>query len=290
MKPKKVIISITIALLLATAFYNGLVIRQYTITTPKLLAGQSFRIVLISDLHSTIHGAEQSKIADRIRNQNPDIIALAGDIADDKQPIKGTILFLEAIKDIAPVFYVTGNHEIWSRDVDSIKDVFRSYGVTVLENETVEIVIGDVPLIIGGAEDPDINRYERRPLDWKDEVIQAFSDIKDTENFQLLLSHRPEQISVYEDLSFDLVLSGHAHGGQVRIPFLLNGLLAPNQGFFPKYAGGLYEHDNFTQVVSRGVSFNPRLPRVFNPPEIVVIDVVGQLREMLAKRGVSNER
>lgn len=290
MKPKKIIVSIVIALLFATAFYNGLVIRQYTITTPKLLAGQSFRIVLISDLHSTIHGAEQSKIADRIRNQNPDIIALAGDIADDKQPIKGTILFLEAIKDIAPVFYVTGNHEIWSRDVDSIKDVFRSYGVTVLENETVEVVIGDVPLIIGGAEDPDINRYERRPLAWKDEVIEAFSGMKDTESFRLLLSHRPEQISVYEDLTFDLVLSGHAHGGQVRIPFLLNGLLAPNQGFFPKYAGGLYEHDNFTQVVSRGVSFNPRLPRVFNPPEIVVIDVVGQSREMLTKRGVSNER
>ena len=286
MTPMKAIILILIALLLATAFYNGLVVRQYTITTPKLLAGQSFRIVLISDLHSTIHGAEQSKIADRIRNQNPDIIALAGDIADDKQPIKGTILFLEAIKDIAPVFYVTGNHEIWSRDVDSIKDVFRSYGVTVLENETVEVVIGEVPLIIGGAEDPDINRYERRPLAWKDEVIEAFSGMKDTESFRLLLSHRPEQISVYEDLSFDLVLSGHAHGGQVRIPFLLNGLLAPNQGFFPKYAGGLYEHDNFTQVVSRGVSFNPRLPRVFNPPEIVVIDVVGQLTGLFDSDGV----
>ena len=286
MTPMKAIILILIALLLATAFYNGLVVRQYTITTPKLLAGQSFRIVLISDLHSTIHGAEQSKIADRIRNQNPDMIALAGDIADDKQPIKGTILFLEAIKDIAPVFYVTGNHEIWSRDVDSIKDVFRSYGVTVLENETVEVFIGDVPLIIGGAEDPDINRYERRPLAWKDEVNEAFSGMKDTESFRLLLSHRPEQISVYEDLSFDLVLSGHSHGGQVRIPFLLNGLLAPNQGFFPKYAGGLYEHDNFTQVVSRGVSFNPRLPRVFNPPEIVVIDVVGQLTGLFDSDGV----
>jgi predicted MPP superfamily phosphohydrolase len=193
---------------------------------------------------------------------------------------------LEAIKDIAPVFYVTGNHEIWSRDVDSIKDVFRSYGVTVLENETIEVVIGDVPLIIGGAEDPDINRYERRPLAWKDEVTEAFSGMNDTESFRLLLSHRPEQISVYEDLSFDLVLSGHAHGGQVRIPFLFNGLLAPNQGFFPKYAGGLYEHDNFTHIVSRGVSFNPRLPRVFNPPEIVVIDVVGQLTGLFDSDGV----
>ncbi|MBV1758440.1 MAG: metallophosphoesterase [Dethiosulfatibacter sp.] len=276
MTPMKIIILIIIVLLFVTAFYNGLIIRQYTVTTPKLAEYQSFRIVLITDLHSTIHGSEQSKIADRIRDQKPDMIALAGDIADDIQPIKGTIMLLEAIKDIAPVFYVTGNHEIWSRDVDNIKDIFRSYGVTVLENETVEVLIEDVPLIIGGAEDPDINRYERRSLAWKDEVIEAFSNLHKNEKFQLLLSHRPEQVDIYKQLSFDLVLSGHAHGGQVRIPFILNGLLAPNQGFLPKYAGGIYEHDNFTHIVSRGVSFNPRLPRIFNPPEIVVIDVIGE--------------
>lgn len=275
MTPIKVIIFIIIALLIVTAFYNGLVIRQYTIATPKLPVGQSFRIVLITDLHSTIHGVDQSKIADHIRDQNPDMIALAGDIADDKQPIKGTILFLEAIKDIAPAFYVTGNHEIWSRDVDNIKDIFRSHGVTVLENQTIVTEIGEVSLVIGGAEDPDINRYERRQLSWKEEVMEAFSSLKEKESFKLLLSHRPEEVSVYKQLSFDLVLSGHAHGGQVRIPFILNGLLAPHQGLFPKYAGGLYEHDNFIHIVSRGVSYNPRLPRIFNPPEIVVIDVVG---------------
>ncbi|MDP3385696.1 MAG: metallophosphoesterase [Eubacteriales bacterium] len=276
MTPAKIIILIIITLLIVMAFYNGLVIRQYTIATPKLRENQSFRIVLISDLHSTIHGADQSKIAEKIRSQNPDMIALVGDIADDKQPIKGTIMFLEAIRDIAPAFYVTGNHEIWSRNVAIIKDIFKSYGVRVLENEAIEIGIGEVSIIIGGAEDPDINRYERRQLTWEEEIIEAFSDLNDVESFHLLLSHRPEEITIYKALSFDLVLSGHAHGGQVRIPFILNGLLAPNQGWFPKYAGGLYEHDSFTHIVSRGVSYNPRLPRVFNPPEIVVIDVVGQ--------------
>ncbi len=276
MTPIRTIILIVIALLIATAFYNGLTISQYTVASTKLTENQSFRIVLISDLHSTIHGANQSKIVEKIRNQNPDMIALVGDIADDVQPIRGTILFLEVIGDIAPAFYVTGNHEIWSGDVDNIKDIFRSYGVTVLENETIETDIGDVSLIIGGAEDPEINRYEEHQIGWDKEVLTAFSEIDKNEKFKLLLSHRPEEISLYKELSFDMVLSGHAHGGQVRIPFILNGLLAPNQGFFPKYAGGIYEHEDFTHVVSRGVSYNPRLPRIFNPPEIVVIDVVGQ--------------
>ena len=84
---------------------------------------------------------------------------------------------------------------------------------------------------------------------------------------------RPERIQLYKKMDFDLVLSGHAHGGQVRIPFLLNGLCAPNQGWFPEYAGGLYEHDSLIHIVSRGLSYNPRLPRIFNPPEIVIIDL-----------------
>lgn len=275
-KIKKIMLIIIALVLLGTAFYNGLVIRHYTVHTSKLTEDQSFRIVLISDLHSTIHGSEQSKIAARIRSQNPDIIALAGDIADDVQPIKGTTLFLEVIKDIAPVFYVTGNHEIWSRNVDSIKEIFRSYNVMVLENQYIETDLSEISIIIGGAEDPEINRYERLPLNWEDEIRDALYELDSNEQFKVLLAHRPEQISVYKDLSFDLVLSGHAHGGQVRIPFLLNGLLAPNQGFSPQYAGGLYEHDSFTHIVSRGVSFNPRLPRIFNPPEIVVINIVGQ--------------
>lgn len=90
-----------------------------------------------------------------------------------------------------------------------------------------------------------------------------------------MLSHRPERIESYKKYNFDLVLSGHAHGGQVRIPFLLNGLYAPNQGLFPKYAGGLYTHNNLNHVVSRGLSYNPKLPRIFNPPEIVIVELRG---------------
>ena len=267
---------IVLILVCIVAFYNGLMVTKYTIETNKLTAEQSVRIVLISDLHSHIYGEGQKDIAGLIRKQNPDMIALAGDIADDEVPIEGTKLFLEAIKDIAPVYYVTGNHEFWSREIDSIKSVFRGYGVRVLENSYEGIRIKDVQLVIGGVDDPEVVPYERPELDWVGEVHEVFTKIEDCPEYKILLSHRPELIDVYKTIPIDLVLSGHAHGGQVRIPFLLNGLLAPNQGWFPKYAGGLYRHDGFVHIVSRGVSFNPRLPRIFNPPEVVVVDIIGK--------------
>lgn len=269
----KIVIIILFIIFVFIAFYNGLVVRNYIIKADKLLIDQSIKIVLISDLHSHVHGENQKKIVNKIKKQNPDIIALAGDIADDKVPIDGTILFLEEIKDIAPIFYVTGNHEVWSGELNYIKDVFRSFGVTVLENDYKEINISGIKLVIAGVDDPEIIKYERKQSNWYKEIEEAFADVKDLDGYKILISHRPEAVEFYNTLPFDLVLSGHSHGGQVRIPFLINGLLAPNQGFFPKYAGGVYELENYTHIVSRGVSFNPLLPRVFNPPEVVVIDV-----------------
>lgn len=269
----KIIIIALLMVFIILAFYNGLVVRKYTIETDKLLDGATVRIVLISDLHSHIYGKDQGKIAKKIKDQNPDIIALAGDIADDVVPIHGTKLFLSAIKDIAPIYYVTGNHEIWTRDVASIKEIFNSFDVKVLENNYEEISINGMKLVVAGVDDPDIIRYERSKSNWYKEIEQDFSDVEDLEGYKILLSHRPEFVDFYDRLPFNMVLSGHSHGGQVRIPFVLNGLLAPNQGLFPKYAGGVYEHENYTHVVSRGISFNPMLPRIFNPPEVVVIDI-----------------
>ena len=102
---------------------------------------------------------------------------------------------------------------------------------------------------------------------------ENFAELSEKPQFKILVAHRPELIELYKKYPFDLVVSGHAHGGQVRIPFLLNGLFAPNQGLFPKYAGGAYIHENLTHIVSRGLSFSPKLPRVFNPPEIVVVNI-----------------
>lgn len=272
----RVFIVFILAFLFILAFYHGLVVRNYYVATNKFLPNQSIRIVLIADLHGHLYGGKQEKIATLISKQNPDIILLAGDMADDEVPMKGTELFLEAIQGMAPIYYVTGNHEIWSHKVDKIKNVFRQYGVYVLEHTYEKITVRGIPLIIGGVDDPDIVSYQKLHFHWSDHLLHVFEELEDESVYQILLSHRPEFIDVYKKTSFDLVVSGHSHGGQVRIPFLLNGLYAPNQGWFPPYAGGHYQHETIDHVVSRGVSFNPRLPRIFNPPEIVVIEVTGE--------------
>jgi predicted MPP superfamily phosphohydrolase len=273
---KTLALALLLMLFLAVAaFYNGLVLKRYEINTNKLKAGTSIRIVLISDLHNHIYGEKQEPLLSLIRRENPDLIALAGDIADDRVPIKGTELFLAGIQGIAPIYYVTGNHEFWSGDIKTIKASIEKYGVSILENHYEAVTIADSSIIIAGVDDPDVVLVDNT-RDWEGELYTAFSPLENYPGFKVLLSHRPELIDLYLKTAFDLVLSGHAHGGQVRIPFLLNGLYAPNQGWFPQYAGGMYCYENLIHIVSRGVSFNPRLPRIFNPPELVVIDIIGK--------------
>lgn len=264
---------IMLIILLFTAFYNGLVVKHYIVPSDKISTGESIRIALISDLHSHVYGKNQTKLVSLIKQQKPDIIVLAGDIADDGAPIEGTKLFLEGLKGFRPIYYVTGNHEFWSNDIKNIKDTIRKYDVHILENNYEKIKVKNSSLIIGGIDDPDVEFYEKPNFDLRREMNNKFLELKDKADFKILLAHRPELIELYKEYDFDLVLSGHSHGGQVRIPFILNGLLAPNQGWFPKYAGGLYKHGSLTHVVSRGVSYNPRLPRIFNPPEVVTIDI-----------------
>ena len=271
-----ILIIIATVILCVAAFWRGIVIRRYIIETDKIPAGQSIRAVLISDLHSCIYGENQNKIVNRVIDANPDIILLAGDIADNRTPILGTELLIAGIQNIAPIFYVTGNHEYFARDIGNIKQTFRDFGVTVLEDKYVEVEINGIPLVIAGVCDPECSRRGNRNN--RPTMQEAFGHLQsDDGRFKILLSHRPELIHEQRQFPFDLVVSGHAHGGQVRIPFLVNGLFAPHQGLFPPYAGGRYTHGNLTHIVSRGVTItHPRLPRIFNPPEIVVIDIVGR--------------
>ncbi|MGI6467867.1 MAG: metallophosphoesterase [Syntrophomonadaceae bacterium] len=271
-------IAVTIGLLavfLYCAFYNGLVVRKYSVNTGKLNEDQSIRIVLIADLHNHIYGPGQSELVQLIKEQEPDIIALAGDIADIQAPLTGTEMLLKGIQGVAPVYYVSGNHEYWSNDIRQIKDTIRKNGVTILEGSYDKISINNAAIIIAGVDDPEAVRYKKRGTNWEEGFCRAFNGLGEEPAYKVLLAHRPELIEVYKQGDFDLVLSGHTHGGQVRIPFILNGLYAPNQGWFPPYAGGMYDHGSLIHIVSRGVSFNPLLPRIFNPPEVVVIDIEG---------------
>lgn len=277
-KRKRTYLFLILGLILATATYNGLTVRNYEVTSDKLRSDQSLRIILLSDLHSASYGYKQSILINNIKAQQPDLIALPGDLIDRFRSPDAAFDLIEGLKGIAPMYFVTGNHEIDDSD-DFIRhdvvNVFRSSGVTVLENEWEEITINDIPLVIGGLEDPLRIYTENIYADWEASAVSDLGDVDSEDTLNILLSHRAELIDTYAALPFDLVLSGHAHGGQFRIPYLLNGLFAPDQGFFPKYAGGLYEHETFTHIIGRGFDYSFSIPRIYNPPEIVVIDVHG---------------
>lgn len=254
--------------LLTWALWTGLTVRTYTVQSSKVNA--PVRLLLLSDLHSTLHGREQEKLLALIRTQDPDAILMAGDMADDEVPHDGIRLLLEGVAGERPCYYVTGNHEFWAEDTGEILDMFRDHGVTVLRGEGAALTVRGQELQIFGVDDPEGFQSE---TGWRAQLAACREGL-DSGAFSVLLSHRPERVEDYRGGGFDLVVCGHAHGGQVRIPGILNGLLAPDQGLFPDYAGGLYDLEGTHMAVSRGLSINPRLPRVFDPPEVVVLEIV----------------
>jgi predicted MPP superfamily phosphohydrolase len=245
--------------------------QTYTVNTSLLEEQSVIKIVLISDLHSTIFGKDQSVLIDMVREIAPDLIILSGDIIDDVVPVTGTRLLLSGISGVAPIYYVTGNHEYRSHNIKEIREELVSYGVIILSDSYVKIEINNNEIIIAGIEDPDKKFYETPAYNQDDSMEEAFRELDNVPLYKILIAHRPERIESYKRYSFDLILSGHTHGGQIRFPPLINGLYAPHQGFFPKYSGGIYTHGNLKHIVSRGLSVTPWLPRIFNPPELVVV-------------------
>lgn len=260
-----------VVLLLLSAFDTRLKIRHYELHSDKI--AEPVRIVLLTDLHSCKYGEGQAELIAAIDEQRPDVILLGGDICDDKIPNDNTEALLEGIADRCPCYYVTGNHEYWSRDIDSILELFRSYGVTVLSGTSDMPEIQGQFINICGISDPDIARYTDSTVG-AGEQLQALEHVPDNGYYTVLLAHRPEWIDTYAEYHFDLVLSGHAHGGQWRVPGLVNGIFAPDQGVFPRYAGGRYVKDSMTMIVSRGLAReSTSVPRIFNRPELVVVDL-----------------
>lgn len=267
------------ALIAGAVIDSGLTVRDYTIESDNIKSGVNIRVVEIADLHSQVFGDSQKPLIDIIKAQNPDIIVLAGDIVDIRRPVSGAEQLFEGIKDVAPVYYVSGNHEYWSEKYNDIKNIIEGYGITVLNNEREYITINGANLCICGIDDPEVFKYSKDPevLKYKDEegMLKQFSDLGDN-TFNILLAHRPEFIESYRKYNFDLVLSGHTHGGEVRLPPFSNGFFAPNQGIFAKYIGGRYDFDNMTMIISRGLATNMVMPRIFDPPEVAAVDIKGK--------------
>jgi predicted MPP superfamily phosphohydrolase len=261
---------------------SSISVQTYNLKTPLLEEKSIIKIALVSDLHSTIYGTDQSVLVDMIKNFIPDLIVLTGDIYCHNVSMSGTSLFLSGISGLAPVFYVTGNHEYMSLNMEAIRHELASFDVTILSDSFLTLEINENKIILAGIEDP-YKIYETPDYNQNETMETVFRELDEIPLYKILLAHRPELIGDYMKFSFCLVLSGHAHGGQIRIPYILNGFYAPNQGFFPKYAGGIYNHGNLTHIVSRGLSVNPALPRIFNPPELVFIILEG-----IADRSIMN--
>ncbi|MDE5737628.1 MAG: metallophosphoesterase [Oscillospiraceae bacterium] len=265
-KIKIIVISIFILLLLI-GLYNGLKIRNYRIISEKITS--PIRIVLITDLHSCKYGEEEENLIQAVEEQNPDIIALSGDIFDDEKADTNTEYFLKAVADKYPCYYVTGNHEYyagWKAYQDKIA-ILEKYQITILNGMIENITIKNQEITVCGVEDPVSGNFDKQ-------FKQVQELLENNNHYKILLSHRPELFENYVTANFDLVLAGHAHGGQWRIPFILNGLYAPDQGLFPKLAGGFYQKENTTMIVSRGLARETtRIPRIYNQPELVVIDL-----------------
>ena len=272
-KNKRLILLVLLVVLIILslfAFDSRLKIQAYSIYSDKLVS--SFNIVLVTDLHSCKYGDNQSELITAIKSEKPSVILLGGDICDDIMPNTNTENLLKGIKDICPIYYVTGNHEYWSDDLDAILSLFESYDVTILNGENSVLDINGNKINICGVSDPCIATHTDSSETFHTQINEVSQTVKENE-FSILLSHRPELVDIYKQYNFDLVLSGHAHGGQWRIPGILNGLYAPNQGLFPKYAGGEYTlDDTTTMIVSRGLARETtRIPRIFNRPELVTI-------------------
>lgn len=230
-----------------------------------------FKIVQISDLHNKEFGENQRYIIQKIQALKPNVIVITGDIIDRRKFNLGIALnFIHQATKIAPVYYVSGNHEAWSGKYDVIIEKLKASGVTVLENQRVTLTKGNQSIQLYGLADPALlesNTYKDNEVSDVHKILQEWGPDK---SFKILLSHRPELFALYCENQMDLVFSGHAHGGQIRLPFI-GGLFAPNQGFLPKYTSGAYQNENTTMIVSRGLGNSIFPLRVLNRPEIIAV-------------------
>ena len=239
-------------------------------TLPPAFNG--FRIAVVSDLHNTFFGKNGSSLTALLEEAAPDLIALTGDTVDAVRTDIGVAATVAGqLTAIAPVYFVTGNHEgrIGER-YPVLEEKLLSAGVTVLRDRAVPLQRGDDSITLIGLDDP---RFTDEDLTPSTELLNdKLRGMDLPEGYRIVLSHRPEAFAAYVSNCIDLALCGHAHGGQIRIPFV-GGLYAPHQGFFPKYDAGIFTENGTTMIVSRGLG-NSKFPfRVNDRPELVIVDL-----------------
>lgn len=242
---------------------NDLTVSEYVYESEKV--GESlegYRIIQISDLHNKKFGSNQKRLVNLLEKKDADIIVITGDIVDSSETdIPSALEFAKQVVKIAPVYYVTGNHETWLNQKEYIELIqgLQNCGVIVMDNKAMEIKINNDSFYLIGLDDKCL----------KDSTLADIMCNLKSDSFKILLAHEPQELKHYGASDIDLVFSGHAHGGQFRLPFL-GGLVAPDQGFLPEYTAGKYKYNNTTMIVNRGLG-NSIIPiRIGNRPEVVV--------------------
>ncbi len=268
-KTKRILI-IFILLILLTGFCivqnSYLVTTHYTYVSEKIsedLVG--YRIVQISDLHNATFGKDNQRLVKKIEGLNPDMIVITGDVVDsNRTDVDVAIDFAEEVTNICPTYYVTGNHENWlsAEDKKRLLSGLSDAGVICLSDEAMDIQVKNSTFTLIGLNDESL----------RGNTLQNLVKKQDEEQLQILLAHEPQYLEKYAAAKVDLVLTGHAHGGQFRIPFV-GGLVAPDQGIFPEYTEGEHVDGQTTMIISRGLGNSVVPLRLFNLPEIVCIDL-----------------
>lgn len=247
---------------------NWLHINEINIDDENLDLDEDLKVIHLSDLHNKMFGDNQERLVDKIKKLNPDIIVITGDIIDSRRyNEKPAIILMEKLIRIAKVYYVAGNHEIRAGVYEDLKERFTKIGIDVVEDRMITLKLKDEYIDLIGLKDLQIGELNDK--------LKHILKKEKSNNYKMLIVHRPEAIKFYSENKIDMVFAGHAHGGQIRIP-LVGGIIAPGQGFFPKYTEGAYKVDDTTMIVSRGLG-NSRFPfRVLNRPEIVVVKLKGR--------------
>ncbi len=245
---------------------NFPVVTEYVCENSRIPeSAEGFKIVHLSDIHNTQSDILKKRILDSIEKQDPDIIAITGDIIDKRRTdIDTAVDFAEKLTRLAPVYFVMGNHEAAIGNFSTLEKGLSRAGVNILHSQSEELECG---IVLSGIDD--INNIKGKNKDEKIEKALSTVPIRE-DKFNVLLSHRPELIEDYAEYGADLVLTGHAHGGQMRLP-VIGGLFSPGEGFFPEYESGIHEKNKTKMIISRGIG-NSSFPfRVNNRPEVVVI-------------------
>lgn len=268
---KKIIILFSFITVILIFFWyqnNHIVIDVYDYKSSKISDNtEKFSIVQISDLHNACFGKNNKNLVDDIESLEPDIIVITGDIVDSNHTDIGVAIdFVRQMTERYPVYYVTGNHEYWL-DEGQRRELFtgiKDAGAVILNNEKITIDVGTDSITLIGLDDNSL----------RDATLNSIMETCDKNELTVVLAHEPQYLDKYCDAGADLVLTGHAHGGQMILPFI-GPLIAPDQGFFPTYTAGQFQKESTTMYISRGLGNSVIPVRLFNYPEIVCVEICG---------------